>query len=351
MINMVSANADQQSAQQSNSTGNIWRRLRTVDKALLIVLIPLWLVSLFLHIELAIDDDLVRPAILFADATGPEAYPVINEILPEAEVLVAERGIRFGDEILSVNGHSMQGLSGFRAGLKATSQLGQNQEIVAEFRNGESTYIGEYPFNDFGIPRWWPSLFAISFGIVGFFVLLSAPRSRTAQAIFPAFIFFSLSWVVVLGHSEAQTIFGTVLFALSMVFAGPLLLRLILVLPENTAIKSRWAHASVWFFSLMVISGLSAFAGRPFSTQSGQTMHAAFMALFYVSILAILARNYIRADKIGRRQLRWVMLGFYLAFVPAMIVTAIVIIRPDQFSLYALSSVGMPIIPIMFLVA
>ena len=45
------------------------------------------------------------------------------------------------------------------------------------------------------------------------------------------------------------------------------------------------------------------------------------------------------------------ILGFYLAFLPAALVTAIIIQYPEQFSLYALSSVGMPIIPIMFLLA
>jgi hypothetical protein len=136
-----------------------------------------------------------------------------------------------------------------------------------------------------------------------------------------------------------------------MIFAGPLVLRAILLLPENTAIKSKLVHGSVWIFSLMVVSGLSAFTGRPFSAEIGQGMHAAFMALFYLSILLILTRNYIKANKVGRRQLRWVILGFYFAFVPAMIVTAVVIMFPDQFSLYALSSIGMPIVPIMFLVA
>ena len=330
---------------------SLWQRLRRLDKILIVILVPIWLLSLIFHIDLALDDQLVRPAIIFENSSTDGDYPVVGEIMREAQTMVAESGIQLGDEILLINDRSMQGISGYKASLIAISFLGRTDQINATFRRDQETFNREYPFNDFGIPRWWPSLFAISFGVVGLLILLSGPRSRTAQAIFPAFIFFSLSWLVVLGHSELQTILGLTVFGASMIFAGPLVLRAILLLPENTAIKSKFVHRSVWIFSLMLISGLSAFTGRPFSSEIGQGMHLALMALFYLSILLILARNYIKADKIGRRQLRWVILGFYFAFVPAMIVTGVVILFPDQFSLYALSSIGMPIVPIMFLVA
>ena len=335
----------------SQGKKNLWQRLRRRDKVLVVILLPIWLFSLIMHVDLALDDQLVRPAILFNNSSLNGEYPVVGTIMREAQAMVDESGIQLGDELLSINGRSMQDISGFRAGLIATSYLGNTDQIAATFRRGQQTFNREYPFNDFGIPRWWPSLFAISFGVVGLLILLSGPRSRTAQAIFPAFTFFSLSWLVVLGHSELQTIIGLILFGASMVFAGPLVLRAILLLPENTAIQSKFVHRSVWIFSLMLISGFSAFTGYPFSSETGQGMHLALMALFYLSILLLLARNYIKADKIGRRQLRWVILGFYFAFVPAMGVTAFVILYPDQFSLYALSSIGMPIVPIMFLVA
>jgi len=334
-----------------NSTNNVWLRLRVIDRTILVILLPIWLTCLFLHIDLALNNELIRPAILFDHSQKQSQYPIVGEILSEARHLVAIQGIELGDEVLEVNGVSLEGLSGFRAGLIATAQIGQAPKIIAEFRRSDMVFKSEYPFNDLGIPAWWPSLFALSFGLVGLVVLLSAPESKTAQAIFPAFMFFSLSWVVVLGHSELQSLVGMLVFTICMMFAGPLMLRAILLMPERTAIKSPLAYRSVWIFSLMMISGLSAFTGMPFNTEIGQAMHAGFMAIFYLLILLILARNYIKADEIGRRQLRWIIFGFYLAFVPTMIVTAVIILYPDKFSLYALASVGMPLVPITFLVA
>lgn len=339
------------SASGSLSKSELHKRLRPRDKLLIAILMPLWAVSLVLHLDLAIDDQLFRTAILLEDPTTDNGYPVVGEILSEAKTLVAERDIRLGDEILSIGDRQLQGISGYRASIIAHSFIGDSDQITATFQRDGITFTRAYPLSGFGIPRWWPTLFAVSFGVVGLLVLLNAPQSQTARAIFPAFIFFALSWLVFAGRSELQTFFSTMVFGVSMIFAGPLVLRAMMLLPENTAIRSKLLRNSVWIFSLMIVSGLSAFTGWPFSTATGQAAHLAFMSLFYLSILVLLARNYIKADTLGRRQLRWVMLGFYLAFVPAMLVTAFVIQYPDQFSLYALSSIGMPIVPLMFLVA
>ena len=328
-----------------------WHRLRTFDKVLVAVLMPIWFISLVLHVDLAVDDLLFRPAILMTSSEVVDGYPVVSQITADSEALVADRQIRLGDELVSINQRDLAGVSGFRASIIAFSMLGEQETVVATFKRGDTVVEKAYPFVDFGVPWWWPSLFAISFGVVGLIVLLSAPRSATAQAIFPAFVSFALTWLIYFGHSEFQTISSLVFYVGSMVFAGPLVIRAIVLLPENTAIKSNTVRYGVWVFALMSISGLSAFTGQPLTAATGQTVHLALIALFYLSILIVLGRNYIKADKLGRRQLRWIILGFYLAFLPAVLVTAIIIQYPQQFNLYALSSVGMPIIPIMFLIA
>lgn len=328
-----------------------WDRLRTVDKVLVAILMPIWLVSLILHIDLASDDLLYRPAIIMSSPEVAGAYPMVAQIAAGAEQLVADSQIQIGDEILSINQRDLVGVSGFRTNIIAFSLLGVDEAITATFRRGDTVVEKTYPMSDYGIPWWWPSLFAISFGVVGLIVLLSAPSSQTAQALFPAFVSFALTWLIFFGKSEFQTLISLVVYVGSMVFAAPLVIRAVLLLPERTAITSKIVRYGVWVFALMSISGLSAFTGKPLTAEAGQITHLALIALFYVSILIILARNYIKTDKLGRRQLRWVILGFYLAFLPAALVTAIIIQYPEQFSLYALSSIGMPIIPIMFLFA
>lgn len=333
-------------------TGNqLWSRLRPRDKLLVVVLMPAWFVCLVLHIELAAGDALRSPAIILGSAASADNYPRVVEVLAGSEEQVGTAGIRPGDQLIAVNGKDLRNYGGLRPGTIAFGALGHDEAVIASFRRGADTFETDYPFNRFPIPWWWPTLFAISFGLIGLVILLSAPQSRTAQAIFPAFVTFALTWLIFPGKSEAQAAASSIVYVLSMVFAGPLLLRAILLLPKRTATKKHWVYVAVWGFALMAVAASSAFMGVPFSAAFGQKAHLALIALFDFSVLLILARNYIKADKLGRRQLRWVLLGFYLALVPALLVTAIVIALPQQFNLYTLSSVGMPIIPLMFLIA
>lgn len=327
-----------------------WSSLRNNDRWLVAVLLPIWLGSLFLHFELAAGDALRAPAIVLASSSD-DAYPLVSEILDGAGETAASAGVMIGDELLAVNARDLSAVSGFRAGVIAFSQLGHDRDVIATMRRGAAVFDTPFPFGQFPIPWWWPSLFAVSFGLVGLLVLVSAPASKTAQAVFPAFIAFALTWLFFPGKSETQTMIAGALYALSMVFAAPLVLRAILLLPDRSAIRSRSAYVAVWTFSLMAIFGTSAFIGVPFSAAFGQKAHLASISLFYLAILVVLARNYRSADMLGRRQLRWVILGFYLAFVPALLVSTIIIMFPEQFNLYALSSIGMPIIPLMFLIA
>lgn len=333
-------------------TGNrLWSRLRFTDKLLVVTLMPLWFVCLMLHVELAATDSLRVPALIIGGVKSADDYPVVREILAGSEERVAASGIKTGDELMSVNGRDLRGYTGLRPGTVAFGELGHDEPVTGIFRRAGIVFEADYPFNQFPIPWWWPTLFAVSFGTIGLVILLSAPASPTARAIFPGFVTLALTWLIFPGKSEAQAMLSSIVYALSMVFAGPLLLRAILLLPENTATKRQWVYASVWFFSLMALASSSAFMGVPFSAAIGQIAHLALIVLIYLAILVVLARNYIKADKIGRRQLRWVIFGFYLAFVPAMLITAIAILFPSQFNLYTLSSVGMPIIPVMFLIA
>lgn len=328
-----------------------WSRLRITDKLWVIVLMPVWIVSLILHVQLAANDSLRTPALILGSSDTRDNYPHISEVLDGAGEIVTTANLAVGDELLSIEDIDVVGFSGFQANVTAFARLGDGNAIKATFRRGENVFDAEYPFGKFPIPWWWPSLFAISFGAVGLLVLLSAPESRTARAIFPAFVTFALTWLYFPGRSELQTVAAGAMFAVSMIFAAPLTLRAIMLLPDRSAISAKWPYSAIWLFALMALAGTSSFIGYPFSASVGQKAHLVFISLFYLAILAVLARNYLKADKLGRRQLKWVMLGFYLAFVPAMLVSAIIIAFPSQFNLYALSSIGMPIIPIMFLVA
>lgn len=328
-----------------------WSQLRNLDKLLIVVLMPAWLVCLLLHVELAASGDLRTPAIILQSSANADDYPTVEEVLDGSEVTVEDAGLNIGDRLVAVNGVELGGKSGLIASTIAFAQLGEADKILVTAMRDGRQFEAEYPFAQFPIPWWWPTLFAVSFGLIGFFILISAPASRSARAVFPAFVTFALTWLYFPGHSQMQVLGGFVIYAISMLFAAPLIVRAMLLIPERSAIRHRSAYIAGWLFAVMALFATSTNVGVPFSAAVGQTGHLVSISAFYLVILAILARNYVCADKLGRRQLRWILLGFYLAFVPALVVSATIILFPDQFNLYTLSSIGMPIIPLMFLIA
>lgn len=331
----------------------MWTRLRRTDKTLILLLMPLWFVAFVLHFELASTDTLrLMPVFL---QTSPEAdgYPRVAELLESSREEIELSGMRVGAVVRAIDGHDLAGTSGFVASLQAFAALKPDHAVMATIVDPTSqrTMQVEWPYLEFPLPWWWPSLFGASFGLAGLLILLSAPASRTAQAVFPAFLLFALTWLLFPGRSITQTLAGLVVYLIAMVFSGPLILRAVMLLPDRTAIQSRIARRSVWLFSLMALAAFSAFTGLLVPASTGQMLHLSGITLFYAAILVILARNYIRADALGRRQLRWVLLGFYLAFVPALLVTLSGILFPERFTLYTLASIGMPLIPLAFLIA
>ena len=330
---------------------NTWSRLRRIDQLLVALLMPVWFVALFLHWQLASTDTLRLTPIFLQSAIGEATYPHIDEILEASREDALQSGIKPGDEVLAFGARSLAGMSGLEAGLMSFAALKPGQTVTATLRRDGRVFDVEWPFIRFPLPWWWPSLFGASFGLAGLLILLSAPASRTAQAVFPAFGCFALTWLLFPGQSFIQSVIGLAVYLVSMVFSGPLIVRAVMLLPDRTAIQSRLARHSVWLFALMAPVAFSAFSGQLLPASVGQQLHLIGIALFYIAILAVLARNYLRADALGRRQLRWVALGFYLAFIPALFVTLSGVLIPERFTLYTLSSIGMPLIPLAFLIA
>jgi class 3 adenylate cyclase len=325
--------------------------LRVTDRVLVVVLSSLWLVCLILHIQIAANGLLGASAIFFGDAASKTAYPTVRAIMPGSDAAVDSAGLRLGDELVRVGDQDLKGLSGLRAGIFAFGARQSGVNTPLRYRRDNIVRETVLPVLELPVPWWWPTLFSVSFALVGLLVILRAPQSPTARALFPAFVFFALSWLPFPAEAPWKVIATIAVFGLSMLFAGPLLLRAALLLPESAAPRRAWVFAIPWLFVIMAPVATSAFVGFPFPPHIGLRFHPLLQVSVYAALLIILARNYFRANPIGRRQIRWVLLGFYLALVPALVITSVVAVAPDAFILYTVSGLGLPLIPIAFLIA
>lgn len=338
---------------QPNRRKTRWRlsALRPFDRLLVLVLMPLWLVSLALHLQGAAQGMLGTSAIYFADAAGPTAYPTVAATMPGQQPLLAAAGLHVGDELLQVGTADLRGKSALASVVEAFGQRRPRQDTPLVYRHQGVVGQMSLPIAQLPVPWWWPALFSVSFALVGLLIILRAPQSRAARTVFPAFLAFAFTWLPIASHAQWRVWLSMLEFAVGMFFTAPLLLRTALLLPEASAPTQRWVFAWPWLFAVMAPVALSAFLGVPIAPDIALRLHPVLQVACYGCLLGILVSNYRRADPVGRRQVRWLLFGFFLALGPALVVTAVVAFEPAWFMLYTVSGLGLPLVPLAFLVA
>ena len=72
---------------------------------------------------------------------------------------------------------------------------------------------------------------------------------------------------------------------------------------------------------------------------------------FILTAMIVLARTYLQADKYGRRQVKWVLLGLYLGTVPVLAAAVAAGVDPSLWWLYEASMIATLAIPVCVFVA
>src|SRR5262249_43320046 len=131
----------------------------------------------------------------------------------------------------------------------------------------------------------------------------------------------------------------------------PLILRLALLFPAETAPADGRLPWWPWLFALFGPISLSWVYGVPLSPEVG--LRAAFIhnVAFIVALLAVITRNFRRSNAVGRRQLKWLVLGIYIGTVPVLLTDAAAAVAPQLWWLHDLSVIAELCIPLCVLIA
>ncbi|MEQ8860857.1 MAG: adenylate/guanylate cyclase domain-containing protein [Pseudomonadales bacterium] len=326
-------------------------QLPPITRTVLLAAPPVWLVCFALHVDSVINDRFGLIGIYVNGASGAEAYPTFDGYVPGGADGVEVQALSQGDELLEVGGRDLRGRGVFATVILAQGEWQNDRLPELTARRGDETLTAELPVVSMPVPSWWPSLFSLSFAVVGLIVVVRAPQSRSARITFLAFMSWSFSWLIFIGGSASQAAAGILVYGASMLFAGPLLLQAAMALPEQALGQWRLMFYLPWIFAIMSPVAISAFVGAPLSAEFARVAHPALQVAVYCGVLAALAANYFSSDPVGRRQVRWVLFGFFAAMIPAAVVTGVVAAYPQQFLLYTLSGIGFPLIPVGFLIA
>jgi hypothetical protein len=320
------------------------------DAALLATLLPLWVVCAVLHVKQAATGRLAWvPVYVSAPADG-EHYPAVKAFWPGSDADTF--GLAVGDRLQRVGDIDLHGVGpfGFVARVhEATAKIPDLQVRLDYERNGVTgqTLMALIP-----VAYPWRIL-PVTLGLVvtGALVLAGQRGGRVALAFFLFVIAYGLHWTFFFGGPRLQTYAWAVVFFAASLVMLPLVLRAIMIFPDEVAPPDGRLPWWPWLFAVFGPISLSWTFGVLLPPELGLRAAFGVNVLFILTMLAIITRNYRRASPIGRRQLKWVVLGIYVGTVPVLLTDVVTAFAPPLWWLHEVAMIAEIFIPVCILMA
>ncbi len=240
-------------------------------------------------------------------AQGDAGYPLVHR------VNTAESTVQVGDGVHRIGGTDLRGLSSSQAevAFEPLLRAGQPFRVEGE-RRGERLDVFISPAPD---PYSWVILGGYaSVGLAAAFLLLRAPRWHLARLFFVGAILASISLTAdtsVLSRSLDWVVF----------VGGPLstvmLLHCAFEWTQPAHSLPRWQRFLPWVIAVVI--GVSFVAWHELTLSSGlwpPRVFAMGQSVCFASVLLGVLIAYRRSGPLERRQLKWVLYGFYVGFLP-----------------------------------
>lgn len=282
------------------------------DKLLIAVLLPLFAVCLLLHLREVRRSGLPQPPV-YATSRGSDAYPVVGGVRVERGSDWS--GLARGDRLIRIGGTDLRGAGyiGFDAHALHEAAGSGAARLVFE-RDGqrrEMALVMKRPT----LP-WYRVPFMLSFVAVACLVLWRSPGSLRARLMFAGFVAFACVETPFYGGTPTQTYAYAALFHLGGPIAVGLLLAFFAQLPAEVPPERR---ASPWWGLLgilFVLVRIPYFLDAPIPARLAPVAVLACDLLFFVVGFCLVGWNVAHAHPIGRRRVRWVIVGALLGIGP-----------------------------------
>jgi class 3 adenylate cyclase len=324
------------------------RRLQPLDAVLLVVLVPLWLGCFALHVNEVARGRLAWVPVFVSPPEDTDGYPTVRAFWPGTGAEAS--GLVIGDRLIRVGEADLRGAGPIGFVAWVYEEVGQDLRLsVAFVRAGErgEAWLSLHPVS---FP-WRILPLILGLAVTGVLAFLRAPGSRPARAYFLASVTYSLHWALFFGGPRVQTYaWVTVSFCSSLVMF-PLVLRTVMLLPEELAPTGARLPAWPWLFAVMGPIWTSGMFGVPLPPLIGLRAIPALSVAFTTTLLVLLTRNFRRAGPVGRRQLKWVVYGIYIGAAPVLAADVVIAIAPRFWWLHDVSMIATVLIPICIFIA
>ncbi len=324
------------------------RTPRPRDLALLGAVGAVWLACFALHLDASLRRGLAWIPLVTERAASPDDYPRAVAFWSEADR--SSSTVAPGDRLLAAGEASLRGSRGFTTAARIYAAAAPDGRVSLRVRRDGGELEAALSLRPV-LQSWRLSLLAAAFFAIGALAYWHASRQSAARLMFLSAVGYSLHLAYFWGGAEPRSQLGFAVFGAGLGLALPLALRAGLSFPEDVARRDAASRAWPWLFALAGIGAPSWAFGAPLPQGIGFALTVGGSVAALGLLAAILALHWRRTGPIGRRQIKWVLLGALVAFAPPILLGTAALVRPDWWWLYELSVTALILLPIAILIA
>ncbi|MGH7787692.1 MAG: hypothetical protein ACRERC_12540, partial [Candidatus Binatia bacterium] len=327
------------------------RTRRAIDAVLLLSLLALWIGCAALHVRQLARGQLAWVSVYVAAPAARDGFPTVRGFWPGA-TRAAHGTLAAGDRLLSVAGADLRGVGPFGFVARVYAAAAERRDLRVPLLFESRGYPRKTTIHLVPVAFPWRMLpLTCTLVVSGALVLARRPGSGVARAFFLVAIAYGLHWTFFFGGPTLQTQAWVVVFFCASLVMLPLILRAVLLFPAEVAPPDGRLPWWPWIFAVFGPISLSWIYGVPLPPEVGFRAVFIVNVAFIVTLLAVLTRNFRRAGPLGRRQLKWVVLGIYLGTVPVLLADLVTAVAPSLWWLHELATVAEIVIPLGVLMA
>jgi len=312
---------------------------------LLLGLTGVWCVVFVFHLDSVASGRLAWLPIAVDRADSASGLPVVRELWHATH---NDGALQRGDEIVAVGEKSMIGTTPLDfVGAVFAEDTGA---LPLTTRRGENLRTLELQLPPVLLPL-RKSVVSASFAVLAALALWRTRGTGEGRLFFLAMTAYAFHWADFWGGSPARTLAGISVFGASICFFMPLALRAAMSFPPEAAREGWSSRAWPWLLLPVGLITTSWAFGLPGPLPEAERLALGMNGLFILLLVGILSRNYRVSGLAGRRQLRWVVFGFWIGLVPAFVASNIALLVPTLSWLYELCLAFAVFIPVCLFIA
>ncbi len=321
-------------------------RLRSHELVLLAIVVPVWLAGFGLFVVEGVRGGPHQTHLLVGPPDGADAYPTVARYRPG--YVPRPGGVGPGDRLIRFGSHDLRGAMPWTVYAHLFAEAVDGRVEVAYERAGVPATSSEVLVSSGSF--WRKAVLTLVFAATALLILLRVPGSLLGKS----FAWAALVWTGIELHFLGANVHQSYAYYAMRTVTGclwaPLMVRAAFHFPEGAWPRDRRRPLWPWLFAALGLTWTSKWMGIPFPHEVGVFANPFLGFLVLATLMAITTRNYRRADALGKRQVRWVILGVYLGLTPVLLGNLMAAARPELTELWYLSQVTLVIVPISILI-